>query len=348
GLLVTNTVEGNTARLRAFDPKGTLLWQQSAPVTEGFSDCAVPIYDSSSRIHYVGIRNKYRSSTARTVAATVYGLYDGYSGTASVRNTQGYPVEASRLLFGVEKEDGNVWVGLGAQWTYIADSGFNSGPVHGMPERTEVLGYAPAAGTAAPGAHADLCSGLNRILEYGVRSPGLLLLSTGANHQYQPAAAHTTHVVSVRETRESRMDRLKIRHLPEDPAKGFSKKLAGPFDPVALAREILDRPGDEAKTMILTTQTPEGSVSKPLQLRPGTEYYYEYTTTAAEDIFSVTVETSVFQPASAAEGGHYRVLAEYVEDFSGFRPGSPFGLEESRFLNGWYNAAHAYLYQGSN
>jgi hypothetical protein len=348
GLLVTNTVEGNTARLRAFDVGGSLLWSQNVPVSDTFVDCAFPVYDSSSRIRYVGIRNKYRSSSSRTVAATVYGLYDDYNGMTSVRNTQGYPTEASRLLFGVEKEDGEVLVGLGAQWTYIADSGFNSGPVHGMPERTEVLGYAPAAGTAAPGAHADLCSGLNRILEYGVRSPGLLLLSTGANHQYQPAAAHTTHVVSVRETRESRMDRLKIRHLPEDPAKGFSKKLAGPFDPVALAREILDRPGDEAKTMILTTQTPEGSVSKPLQLRPGTEYYYEYTTTAAEDIFSVTVETSVFQPASAAEGGHYRVLAEYVEDFSGFRPGSPFGLEESRFLNGWYNAAHAYLYQGSN
>ncbi|MDI9468769.1 MAG: hypothetical protein QM296_01020, partial [Bacillota bacterium] len=348
GLLVTNTVEGNTARLRAFDPKGTLLWQQSAPVTEGFSDCAVPIYDSSSRIHYVGIRNKYRSSTARTVAATVYGLYDGYSGTASVRNTQGYPVEASRLLFGVEKEDGNVWVGLGAQWTYIADSGFNSGPVHGMPERTEVLGYAPAAGTAAPGAHADLCSGLNRILEYGVRSPGLLLLSTGANHQYQPAAAHTTHVISFRETRESRMDRLRIRCLPEDPSRGFSKLLAGPFDPAALALEILERPEGAPRTMILTAHAPEGSLSKPLTLRPGTEYYYEYTTTASEDILSVTAHRAVAPACSVGEGGRYRVLEEYVEDFSGPPVSGPFELEEDRFLDGWYNAAHAYLYQGSN
>ncbi|HCU08207.1 MAG TPA: hypothetical protein DF480_04470, partial [Clostridiales bacterium] len=348
GLLVTSTVEGNMARLRAFDTKGGLLWAQNAPVTEGFSDCAVPIYDSSSRIRYVGIRNKYRASSSRTVAATVYGLYDDYSGVTSVRNTEGYPTEASRLLFGVEKDDGSVLVGLGAQWTYIADSGFNNGPVHGMPERTEVLGYAPAAGTAAPGAHTDLCSGLNRILEYGVRSPGLLLFSTGANHQVQPAAAHTTHVIALRESRESRMDRLRLRHLPDDPSKGFSTLLAGPFDPAALALEILDRPEDKAKTMILTTQTPEGSISKPLQLRSGAEYYYEYTTTASEDIFSVTAETPVFHPDSVEEGGHYRVLAEYVEDFSGFRAGSPFGLEESRFLNGWYNAAHAYLYQGSN
>lgn len=348
GLLVTNTVEGNTARLRAFDPKGTLLWQQSAPVTEGFSDCAVPIYDSSSRIHYVGIRNKYRSSSSRTVAATVYGLYDDYNGMTSVRNTQGYPTEASRLLFGVEKEDGEVLVGLGAQWTYIADSGFNNGPVHGMPERTAVFGYAPAAGTAAPGAPSDLCSGLNSILEYGVRSPGLILLSTGNNHQYQPAAIHATHVISLREEQESRMDRLKIRHLPEDPAKGFSKKLAGPFDPVALTREILDRPEVDRNTMVLTAYSVEGSVAKAIRLEPGREYYYEYTTTASEDIFSVTAETPVFQPASAAEGGHYRVLEEYVEDFAGSAVGSPFDLDENRFLNGWYNAAHAYLAQGKN
>jgi hypothetical protein len=348
GVLVASTVEGSLTKLRVFDIGGSLLWSQNVPVSDTFVDCAFPVYDSSSRIRYVGIRNKYRSSSSRSVAATVYGLYDAYNGATSVRNTQGYPTVGERLLFGVEKEDGHVWVGLGAQWTYIADSGFNNGPVHGMPERTAVFGYAPAAGTAAPGAPSDLCSGLNSILEYGVRSPGLILLSTGNNHQYQPAAIHATHVISLREEQESRMDRLKIRHLPEDLAKGFSKKLAGPFDPIALTREILDRPESKAKTMILTSQSPEGSVSKALTLQPGTEYYYEYTTTASEDIFSVTVDTPVFDVASAAEGDHYRVLEEYVEDFAGSAVGSPFDLDESRFLNGWYNAAHAYLAQGKN
>ena len=348
GLLITNTVEGNTAALRAFDIDGGLVWGQTAPVSEGLEDCAFPVYDSGNRIRYAGIRNQYRSSTTRTVETTIYGLYDGYRGTASVKHTQGYPTEVSRSLFGVEREDKTVLTGLGAQWTYIADSGFNSGPAHGMPERTAVFGYAPAAGIAAPGAPSDLCSGLNNILEYGVRSPGLLLLSTGANHQYQPAATHTTHVISLRESQESRIGRLRIRHLTEDPAQGFSKLLTGPFDAGALAREIAEDPYRIESDLLLTAQHAEGKISKPLQLRPGTEYYYEYTTTSAGDIFSVAAETPVFQQASIKEGGHYRVLAEYMEDFSGFASSGPFGLQNSRFLNGWYNAAHAYLYQGSN
>ncbi len=348
GTLVTNTVEGTLAKVRAFDETGKLLYQSTSTVVANFPDCVVPIYDSSGRINYIGIRTYSRSGSNRYVSVTLRGIYNGYAGTVSVKHTEGYPTEADRLLFAVEKDTGNVLVGLGAQWTYIADSGYNNGPVHGLPERAKVFSFNPAAGTAAEGALSNLSAGLNSVLEYGYYSPGILLLSTGANHQVASAAYHSTSVLNVSETEEGQINRFKARHLSYSSDYTLCKEISGSFSARTIADEFLLQKEQGENTLLLTTATSTGSISKGFELKPGKTYHYEYKTTAEEDILFARTRFTQIGAASIAGSNSYKVRDEFFEDFNDTELDPYFDLDASRVDSGKYTAARVYLSQGSN
>ncbi|NCB42577.1 MAG: hypothetical protein EOM59_08150 [Clostridia bacterium] len=360
GVVVASTIEGSTSKLRTFDRTGRLLNQQSFSVSQYLPNAAVPIYDSGGRIHYVGIRSEERSSTRYSVSVNVRGIYNSYSQTVSFSDPNGYPTEVGRLLFGVERPSGEVFVGLGAEWTYIANSGYNNGPAHGLPQRAKVYTFNTTANTCAQGSITDFAGGLNSVVEYGYGCAGVQLISTGANHQVMGAAYHSTSVIGISQTEASQISQLRLRHISETADISLTCEIQENFSPDEIVEQLVLKTEEGKNVLGITAQTATGSVSKNFTLRPGKTYYYEYKTTAAEDILTATAQINRFDandtggdspnnpPTTSSGAAAYKVIAEMAEDFNGSELNPYFELNPARVESGKYNAAKVYLYQGSN
>lgn len=344
GVVVASTIEGSRSKLRTFDRTGRLLNAQSFAVTEYLPNCAVPIYDSGGRIHYIGIRSEGRSSSSYSVSVNLRGIYGGYNQTVSFSDKNGYPVEVGRLLFGLERPNGEVLVGLGAQWTYIANSGYNNGPTHGLPQRAKVYKFNTAANTCCEGSTSDFASGLNAVVEYGYSCPGLQLISTGANHQVMGAAYHSTSVIGVSESEASQINRLKLKHICGSADLSLTCEIQENFRPNEIVEQLVAKTDQGKNVLAITAETQTGSVSKDFLLDPGKTYYYEYKTTTEEDILTARAQINRFDSGGAA----YTVVAEMAEDFNSAELNPYFELNPARVEQGKYKAAGVYLYQGSN
>ena len=212
-LLVSRILEGSGSgrvTLRAYSPENKLLKEAGGSVGNPNMASAVPVYDAGGRMRYMGLVDSGRGGSSYATDARLWGIDNDYSGAAQIRDQNGYPTMAGRPLAGVEHPNGSCYILTGAEWTYIANEGYNNGPGHGMPERTKAFKFdiaAGAAGVAPLGGGAF--AGIGGSVEYGTRSDAYMAFSTGDNNQNQEKASHTTGIV----TWGQGMDEILSRHL---------------------------------------------------------------------------------------------------------------------------------------
>ena len=310
------------------------------------------------------------------------GIYNGYSQTNNVYDSNGSPSIASNVIFARELS-GKVHVCTGAYWTWILNTNsYGNGPAHGYPERTKVFTFDPVAGTAMMGNVNDLGLGLVT-REYGVFSDTLAAVQTGNNN---PGLSYgnETVVVTWEQTLSKILNRYMNKHFSgykdinalvvydETNSEGqytsallhsLENKLGNKNGKLIITnREDLEGKGlgesilalsDEEKN-VLGVEVEEGTfgtLTKTYDFEPNTTYYYEYDLKQADGSKEDALDVSFnIQTASENEllSEAYKVTEVHFEDFNDRDTDPFFRLEENRIKEGIYSGAHPYNSQSKN
>ncbi len=211
-LLLSAAVPEKKVTLRIYEPDNHLKKEMIAGSTGNL--CVVPIYDSANRMHYVGCTQERRGSNYDYVHATLWGIDSDYMQETSARDKDGYPTEYDQPIYGIEHEDGNCYIVTGGYRTYIYGSGWNTGGLHGYPQKAIAFRFDIAANKAeVTNLSGGVFTGLSTQTEYAKRSDAYAALSVGGNHQRQEEAYHTTTVTTWAQTMEGILSRYLQRQL---------------------------------------------------------------------------------------------------------------------------------------
>jgi len=363
---------------RVYNRDNELIFSTSSTGSSSTTYTVTPIYNEGGQCNYIAYSWKSRSGSNYRVYAKLMGIYDGYVGQRDVSDTNGYPSQASNIVFAREI-DGRVYLSTGAYWTYILyTNSYGNGPVHGYPERTKVFVFNPSAGSSSMGNVDDL--GMKTVtVEYGKSSDTLAAVQIGDNHIGLSYGNKTSLLSWEQDSYDILRRYINKNYSGEkdinalvifDQTNSFDGDTLNYFNDLIeskngklfitnradieegrLGDEILSL-GDEGRNVLgITVDDDGGSISKTFKLQPGTTYYYEYSIKGMDEIddalrldFNIT---SVLEEESVNNEG-YVVTESYFEDFNDSELNPFFNLIESRVQDALYRGGHAYKSQGSN
>ncbi|NLY70966.1 MAG: hypothetical protein GX076_04710 [Clostridiales bacterium] len=379
--IISATVPVSTsyARItRVYERDNNLVFSTSLTGSSTSTFTVTPIYNEGGLCNYIAYTWSSRSGSTHRVNAKLVGIYDGYEGERSVTDSEGYPSQASSIVFAREI-DGKVYISTGAYWTFILFSNsYGNGPQHGYPERTKLFVFNPASGTSSMGHVSDV--GMKTVtVEYGKSSDSLIAVQTGDNHIGLTYGNRTGLIsweqdlydilrryINKNYSGEKDINALVIfdetNSYDEDTLnyfKGLIESKNGrlfftnreEIEEGRLGEQILSL-GDEGRDVLgISVEADLGSISKTFKLQPGTTYYYEYSIKGLDDrkdILNLNYDISSVIDEEGLNKEGYVVTESYFEDFNDSELNPFFNLIESRVRDALYCGAHAYKSQGSN
>lgn len=285
---------------RVFAADGRLIREVQA-----YSPFCYPVRTSSGEIRALAC---YSESHIRnvdyTVTAKLARLYVGEDGIAYLSDDEDWPTEPRRPIIGLEKPDGTILAGLGANYDFV----WSLGKI--FHERLKIFRFGND-GRAAIGDGNFLAPGVSNLSEYGQQYPGLLLI-TITDSVPLPSAYNKTFAYKISESREDKMTRLSKAELSWEKDYTFVTAADEDFDALELAGQLASEALAGPNALMISSGNGEGAAIKEYCLKPDTTYYYEYDTNADSDILTISAE--LIKEGTASEG--YTVTEIYTEDFN--------------------------------
>ncbi len=331
------------------------------------------IYDEEGICSYIA----YTWEQRNRVEARLYGIENGYTGSASLREGDETPSVSSRIPFARQIGE-KVYLSTGAQWIWVLNAGYNI-----YEARTRAFIFDPPAGTVQMGKHYGEMGIPNATVEYGFSSDTIAAVQTGNNHVGLPEGSET-HVLAwyqppssvisryVNKSFDGRKDinaliicdginleekygQELLREIEEKIDRDNGRLIiASPenLEGKLLGERILDKADGEKNILsVFVSPGQVGSVSKTYSLKPNTKYYYEYEIRNQEsrggDVMKVNHKSS--SPAGALfDTDGYRTGDSFYEDFSDEVTNPFYTLNKNCVGEGYYKGADLTITTDSN
>ena len=302
-----------------FDAEDLLI--RTIPLNDSSNSKAVfPVWTGNGQVKYIGQTGYDRYPKEYEVWCRCSGVYT--DGSYSDRRTKSddYPNFGEPVVFAVQDENGAIGIDLGCSCVYATGERYLDSVLFTF--------------------NGDFRNPLGFPMEHGYQS--IRYLCSTANLD---ARADVHQIVHVAESRADEEARLKTKHLSGEanysyylPLNGTQtpQSLAGAMDSIVQAVKGLKEDGENAAVL-----QSAGTLTRTVSLAPDTTYFYEYETTAKEDILTVEAETA--RPAGMpASAGGYRVAASHIENFDDTALESFFTADLSAIHGGRYQIGSLY------
>ena len=287
------------------------------PLNDSVHSRAVfPVWSGNGRVQYVAQTGYAHYPKYYEVWCRCSGVYTDEVYSDSVTKEDNYPNYGEPVVFAAVDENGAIGIYLGCGYVLATGERYLDSVLFQFDgEFRNPLGFP---------------------MEHGYQS--IRYLCSTAN---LGMTADIKQIVHVAESREDEEARLIAKNLSGEANYSYYLALNGAqtpqgvmaaIDQIAVAVRAMKEEGENAALL-------SGSLSRGISLAPDTTYFYEYETTAAEDIFSV--EARLVKPAGMpAEDGGYRVVASHIENFDDTAIDSFFTADKSVISGGQYEIAY--------
>jgi len=350
GSLLVKETNGSTIRFLLYGPDGQLM--ASHQKSGGSLDGMVVNNAEGTADYVVYVNNAKVSSSKYTTTYTCTELTTGKEATLTLSNANGNPSES--LLIMAEQAGTQVYAASGGYITWIADFGWGNGPTHGYPQRTKTVCFDMNSLSALNLGNGTL--EMDDMKEYGASSDVYAVIQSGQNGQYQsPPSGNITALYRRTQTTDQAIRRLEAKYLGGAKAADLQKLFVITEEDLAAEplAQLVDRQLDRDaldRTRYVKIETGENgavqpSLTRTVQLKPDTTYYYEYDVYAPKGEGATDPAEIFFAEASVDRtteehltGLQYQVTRRMKESFDNNAISEPYfaGMDETKVKNDRY------------
>ena len=280
------------------------------------SAAVVPVWTGSGRVTHVAQTGYEKYKRYYEVWCICTNVETGESYSDSREKEDNYPNFGEPVVFALQDASGAIGISLGCNYVYATGERYLDSILFSF--------------------NGDFDNPMGFPMEHGVQS--IRYLAATAN---TGGTRDIKQIVHIGESRTDEEARLTTKHLGGSASYSYYLNLAGnptqegvaaALNEAVQAIRSMKEQGENAAVL-----NEAGSLSRSISLAPDTTYYYEYETSADEDILSI--RTELLRPAGMADGGGFEVVQSHVENFDDAATQPFFAVDSSAIEGGRYRIA---------